>query len=182
MTDQPVFDAFLTNICGLTVPRAKTEMLSFVDTFSALLTTTDLEIDNFVKNTHAANSARAAAAKILIPTAAMLALKAVLFELKDRQKCGALPEMPMLAALDQVQVVLMRAQRTEAVTEAARTRVKLPEMTVPKLTTTNYETFHTAFQAVAACTIGHNDLPLDYLMRTANGLLEIDCWKLIAGN
>jgi len=36
-----------------TTPRALAEMLTYVDTFDALLTSTEAEIDNFVKSTHA---------------------------------------------------------------------------------------------------------------------------------
>ena len=46
----------------------------------------------------------------------------------------------------------------------------LPMIKVPKLTTTNYEMFNTAFTAVATHdTMGTNGTTLDYLMRTTNG-------------
>ena len=142
MDDAVIFAAFLEKVCGLAVSRARTEVLTLVDTFRALLTTTDDEIDAFVKSTHSSNSARAAQARILIPSGAVLALKAVLFELKDREKCNALPNPQILAALDAQQVTLMRAQRTTSIEEAANA-LNLPQMEVPKLTATNYEEFFT---------------------------------------
>ena len=84
MNNANEFTTFLTNTCGLTVPRARNEVITFVDTFDALLSTSEAEIDNFVKNTHASNSARVAAQRILIPSAAVITLKALRFELIDR--------------------------------------------------------------------------------------------------
>ena len=171
MNDNQVFEGFLQNICGLGVPRARTEVLGLADTFAALLSTTDDEIDAFVKSTHSANSARNNNSKILIPVATVLSLKAILFELKDREKCNALPNHATLQGLNVQQVTLMRAQRTLAISEADR-ELRLPQMEVPKLTASNYEEFYTSFKSVASRTIGHNRIPLDYLMRGENGTYE----------
>ena len=88
MDDPALFTAFLTNVAGITNARSRNEMQSFTATFRMLLSSSENEIDSFVKNTHAANSARANNQRILIPTGAVLALKALLFELKDRENCG----------------------------------------------------------------------------------------------
>ena len=119
MNDANEFTAFLTNLCGLTVLRARTEVITFIDTFDALLSTSEDEIDNFVKNTHAANSARAAAQRILIPSAAVITLKALRFELIDREKCGALPDLATLWAMDAANLSLMQVQHTKSVTDKA---------------------------------------------------------------
>ena len=171
MNDPAQFTAFLTNLCGLTVARARNETIAFLDTFEALLSTSEEEIDNFVKNTHAANSARATANKILIPTAAAITLKAVRFELIDREKCGTLPDLAALQGLDAVSINLMRVQRTKSVQDKVSFAAlsKLPEIVVPKLTATNYEIFNIAFTAVVARTIGMNLIPLDYVMRETIG-------------
>ena len=167
MDDANEFTTFLTNIGGLNVARARNEVITFVNTFEALLSTSEAEIDNFVKNTHASNSARAAAQRILIPTAAVITLKALRFELCDREKCGTLPDLAALQAIDAGMISVMRTQRTKSVEDKVTFAAlsKLPEVVVPKLTATNYEIFNIAFTAVVTRTIGMNGLPLDYLMR-----------------
>ena len=45
-------------------------------------------------------------------------------------------------------------------------------MDIPKLTTSNYEAFITAFQSLASRTKGASGVTLDYLMRTQNGNYE----------
>ena len=100
MNDEIEFTTFLTDIAGINVARARNEVITFVDTFEALLSTSEAEIDHFVKNTHASNSARATAQRILIPTAAVITLKALRFELGDREKCGTLPDLAALQAID----------------------------------------------------------------------------------
>ena len=79
MDDAAIFEAFLTNIGGINAARARNKLLQFAPSFRGLLSTSEKELNNFVKSTHAANSARADNRKILIPTAAVIALKAVLF-------------------------------------------------------------------------------------------------------
>ena len=131
-----------------------------------LLSSSEKEIDSFVKNTHAANSARANNQKILIPTGAVLALKALLFELKDCENCDALPTQAMLQAITPVEIAIMRAQRTRAVQDMAQDKDASLDtsMTIPKLTTTNYETFITAFMTSASRTKSASGTTLDYLM------------------
>ena len=85
-----------------------------------LLSTSEKELDTFVKNIHAANSARANNAKILVSTSAVMAMKAVMFELKDRDMCNALPNAVMLQAINPNQVSLLRAQRTQALQDMAQ--------------------------------------------------------------
>ena len=177
MNNANEFTTFLTNLCGLTVLRARNETITFIDTFDALLSTSEDEIDNFVKNTHASNSARATAQRILIPSAAIIILKALRFELIDRKKCGSLPDLVALQGLDAANISIMRVQRTKSVEDKASFAAlsKLPEVVVPKLIATNYEIFNTAFTAVVARTIGMNKLPLDYLMRETIGAYG-DAW------
>ena len=76
MNNTAIFTAFLTNVAGVATPRARNELLSFVNTFASVLASSEKEIDSFVKATHAANSARAANARVLIPTSTIIALKA----------------------------------------------------------------------------------------------------------
>ena len=52
MDDFPVFENFLSEQFGLTVIRARGETVGFVKSFTALLATSDVEIDGFIKITH----------------------------------------------------------------------------------------------------------------------------------
>lgn len=176
--DNPVlFQNFITNVAGVTVARARNELLQFADTFMALLLNTEKELDSFMKNTHASNSACANNQQILIPTGAVMALKAVLFELKDRDLCNALPNQAMLQALNAAQISILQARRTQALQDESQiTDTLLPSMEVPKLTATNYETFIMAFTALAARTKAANGTTLDYLIWTTNGNYEAPGW------
>ena len=171
MDDSDEFRAFLSNLCGLTVIRERNETITFLNTFDALISTSEEEIDNFVKNTHSSNSARAATQRILIPSAAIVTLKALRFELIDRENCGVLPDLVALQGMNAANINLMRIQRTKALQNEASFAAlsKLPEIVVPKLTTMNYEIFNTAFTAVIARTIGMNSIPLDYVIRETIG-------------
>ena len=170
MDDPAIFRAFIENVARITTNLVINEVSSFAPTFSALLASTETELNDFVRNTHAANSARTARTKILIPAGALIVLQSVLFELKDRERCNSIPNAAMLMGLDNLQVTAMRSQRAQAMHDAAQDKLAtLPTMTVPKLTATNYETFNTAFTAVATRTMGTNGTTLDYLMRTDNG-------------
>lgn len=96
MDDLVVYLAFLVNTLQAQPPRVVLELVSFADTFRTLLSASDEELDNFVKSTYQSNSARANNAQILIPTPVVESLKALLFELKDRQLCDALPDLVTL--------------------------------------------------------------------------------------
>ena len=170
MDDPAVYTRFLRGIARITIARVLTEVNSYANTFQALLASTESELNEFVKNTHASNSARTATTKILIPAGSVIVLQSILFELKDRERCNAIPTREMLEGLDNIQVTAMRSQRAQALHDAAQDRLAtLPTMSVPKLTESNYETFNTAFTAVATRTMGTNGTTLDYLMRTTNG-------------
>ena len=108
MDDRAVFRAFLVIHCSIAEGRHLTELLTFVDTFRGLLQTSDYEIVEFVKNTHSTNSARTTNQRILIPTGTVIKLKSLLFELKDREHCGVLPNAVMFASIDGPQLDIMR--------------------------------------------------------------------------
>ena len=83
MDDLPVFENLPSTKCGLTVNCARDETVVFVKKFTALLATSDAEIDDFVKIKHAMNSARPVKGKILIPASVIVALNDLRFELED---------------------------------------------------------------------------------------------------
>ena len=168
MDDPVLFANFLQNVAGLTVARSRNEVLGFVDTFRSLLSTSEDELDSFVKNTHSSNTARNNNQRILIPTRTVIALKALIFELKDRERCDALPAQVMLQNLNAAEIALLRARRNDALQESSQS-VSLPAMTVPKLTATNYDTFITSFRSLASRTPSSDGSTLDYLMREQTG-------------
>jgi hypothetical protein len=170
MDDQETYTTFLTEVVGIAIPRVLTELQTFANTFRALLASTEEELNSFIKNTHSSNSARAIAAKILIPAGVVINLQSVLFELKDRERCGALPNLEMLSSIDVLQLTVMREQRALAIHDSIQDRLAtLPEMAIPKLTDSNYDAFNTAFVALTARTMGVSGTTLDYLTRTENG-------------
>ena len=102
MDDFPVFENFLSTQCGLTVNRTRYETVGFVNSFTTLIDTSDMDIDDFVKITHTTNSARPENGKITIPKSAIFALKTLRFELEDMVRCGALPVLATIQSLDTV--------------------------------------------------------------------------------
>ena len=100
MDDFPVFENLLSSQRGLNVNHARYETAVFVNSFTALLATSDVEINDSVRITHATNSARPTNGKIMIPASVIVALEASRFELDDRERCGALPLLAALQELD----------------------------------------------------------------------------------
>ena len=83
MDDFPVFDNFLSTHFGLTVNRERGEIVVFINSFTALLSTSDADIDDLVKSMHAMNSACPENEKIMIPASVIVALNDLRFELED---------------------------------------------------------------------------------------------------
>ena len=167
MNDIPTFEHFVQNTLGVGQVRVRTEIYNFVNTFSALLAVTDEEIDEFVKSTHSSNSGRANNSRILIPSNVATSFKALLFELKDRAICSALPNQANLMAINQAQITLMRQNRAEAKEyQAHRDQTTHHKMNVPELKSDNFETFELAFAAaVRRQNSMYGSVPLDYLLR-----------------
>ena len=165
MNDPNIFHDFIHDVAGVTNQHAINAITGFITTFQDLLSTNDNEINAFVQNTHSSNSARTRN-KISIPPGSVISLQAILFELKDRQRCGALPTAEMLQAITAPQLALLKQSRSNAIEQKKnRAANTLPSMTVPKFNGNNYDEFMTSFTTLANRQIGLNDLPLDYLMR-----------------
>ena len=165
MDDPIIFANFLEHNAGIINVHAQNAVIAFIHTFRDLLSSTDSEINTFVQNTHSSNSARARN-KISIPPGSVIALQAMLFELKDRQSCGALPTAETFAAMTIQQLTSLKQARSTAIEHKKnRANTTLSAMTVPKFTGVNYDEFMTSFTTLANRQIGLNDLPLDYLMR-----------------
>lgn len=170
--DDPVpFTTFITGVCNINTPRAQNEILGFANTFRALSNTTDEDLDNFVKETHSSNSARPANGKILIPASAVIALKSINFEIKDRIRCGAIPTIVMLNALNAAQIAICRTTRTNAMNAATAFRSSsLPDIEMPKFKEDKYEDFIVKFRDLIKRTASvHGGLSIEYLLRKTNG-------------
>ena len=140
MNDPTIFVNFHENVVQIRPARVREEIILFIGTFENLLSSSDDEIDAFVKEVHNDSSARASNAKLLIGSNSMLGLKSVLFELKDRDVCGALPNATVLNALDAGQVSSVRKFRRQTImNQAQQKEVTLPDMKVPKLTVQTFD-------------------------------------------
>ena len=92
----------------------------------------------------------------------------VLFELKDRETCNALPNVAVLGALNLAQIQL-HARRSEAMKEVKITTNVTVSMDIPKLTATNnYGTFIASFTSLESQIKSYSGPTLDYLIREAN--------------
>ena len=129
MNSEALFIAFLEGPLGLTVARARNEVTDFIKSFNDLLSTSEKEIDDFVKTVHSSNNARPANAKILIKASVVTGLKSLLYELKDRELCGTLPDHAILAAIDANQLALLRNSRNIGLeAEQMRRDASLPDV------------------------------------------------------
>ena len=167
MNDPVLFATFVQNVLGVGTARVRNEITNFVNTFGSLLSISDSEIDEFVKSTHNSNSGRANNARILISSNVPTALKALSFELRDRNICDALPGAAILGALNNAQLNLMRRNRAEAIEhQKRRDNLTHHAMDVPTLKENNYEEFELAFKAaVRRQDSMHGSISLDYLLR-----------------
>ena len=115
MNDPTIFANFLDSVLQVGLLRVRQENIAFIETFEHLLSSSDDEIDDFVKEVHNGNSARASNENHLISSNIVVGLKSVLFEQKERDACDALPNATVLSALDANQVSSMRKFRRHAI-------------------------------------------------------------------
>ena len=84
--------------------------------------------------------------KILIGSSTVLGLKSILFELKDRDMCDALPNKTILRGLEVSQLPSVRKLRRRAlINQSLRKEISLPDMKVPKLTAQTFDDWNTSF-------------------------------------
>ena len=145
MNDRAIVTSFLNNVIQVRPARVREEIVIFVETFGDILSSSDDEIDAFVEEVHASNTARASNAKLLISSNLILGRKSVLFELKDRDICGALPSIIVPNNLDTAQISAMRNVRRQALmNQVLRKDISLPNMKVPKLTAHSFDDWNTS--------------------------------------
>ena len=166
INDPTIFDNFLDRVLQVRAPRVRQEIISFIETFEDLLSSSDDEIVAFVKEVHNGNSARTSNGKLLISSNIVLGLKSVLFELKDRDAGDALPNAAVLSALDANQVSSMRKFRRQAIiNQTLHKEFILPDMKVPKLTAQNFDDWNPSFSTVVGRQNSLAGISLDYLLR-----------------
>ena len=179
MDDQNLFAGFLTNIVGLRQLRQRDAINENVaSTFRELQSTSEDEINSFLKGNNSLNSNRAAAQRVLIEPHHIQSIKAILFELRDRQQCYSPPSIEMLNRIDLEAMSLLKAARVEALNaEKARNSVTLPEMEVPKLTHENWSKFKQSVKESLGRIYGHHKIPLTYIIRDEDiGIYDLN-WE-----
>ena len=167
MDNQAAFNNCVTNTLQVNVPRNRLAITTFVSTFNQLLSTTEDELDSFVTSIHSSNSGRANNARLVILPNAVIRLKAILFELKDREICGTLPDLATLNAIDDVQLNILKRSRIEAKANLKNNKdnALTDTMKIPKFKSENYDEFMTAFSTLVSRKYGAFNVPLDYLLR-----------------
>ena len=114
---------------------------------TSLVVTTDDDIDKFIATVHGENSGRALAQMISIPVGVIMHLKALCFELKNRNKCDVLPDATMIAAIDISQLIVSRSICEQYARDTERLRkTSMPELAIPIFNTSNFECFMDNFK------------------------------------
>ena len=103
-----IFDQFLQDVLQVNTDCVMLQITVFIDFFGALITTTDEDIDTFVYDTYSSNSARAAAARIVITPIVSTFLQVVRFELNDREMYNALTDKDTINAISMAQINILR--------------------------------------------------------------------------
>ena len=166
MTDPTIFANFVENVLQVRPARVREEIITFVETFEDLLSSSHDKIDAFVKEVHSDNSAWASNVKLLIDSNVVLGLKSIFFELKDRDTCDALPNATVRRGLDTNQVSSMRKLRRRAlINQLLRKEVSLPDMKVPKLTAQTFDDWNTLVTSVIGQQYCLSGISLNYLLR-----------------
>jgi hypothetical protein len=170
MDDIPTFTTFITDVLGVTIPNARLELTQFIPTFRQLMTTSDDDIDEFVKAIHSANSGRPVAQRIFYSPALTANLKALSFTLVDRNRCNALYDAIGIASIDQAELTLMKTYRSQALQDQKNEdSTSLPEIAIPTFTTDNYDDFMSKFLTVVSCTKGVHGVSIDYIVHEVDG-------------
>ena len=102
LKDPVIFVNFLEHFVQVRFARVREKIATYVETFDNVLSSSDDEIDAFIKEVHSSNWARASNA--LVSFNVVLGLKRILFELKNKEMCDALPSAFVLDNLDNIQI------------------------------------------------------------------------------
>ncbi len=134
MDDEVEFQRFLTTI-GLPDPQSRTNVSNnLADTFRGLLQLSNSDIKSFVRETNDRNRNLRANQQLSFATNHATSLRAMLFELRNRYLCDALPNVHEFAAIDDIAVDIMRTEMIEAdLASENRDASNTPSMEVKKL-------------------------------------------------
>ena len=83
MDDPAIFTGLTINILRVTTQKTINIIMNFVESFGDLLAVNDGDIDTFVKDTHSADNARAAAQRTFISNTVTQGLETMFFEIND---------------------------------------------------------------------------------------------------
>jgi hypothetical protein len=171
MDDPQIFADFLSDALNIQPARARLNLIdNLASTFSDLLMIGEKDAYYFTKSEHSMNSGRPAAQRVTYSAKVIKSLNSVRFELKDRALCNATPGAGMLAAIDAAQVRDLThycSLAKEDATNRDTVTASLMDLTIPVLTSKNYDDWETQFSQLVSrknSTAGPG-ISLDYLLR-----------------
>ena len=140
MDDPVIILNFLENACNIQLQRVRYEIIELVLSFCTLMTTLEDQIDEFFKNTHRNNSTRANNQRILILSRAVIVLKSIRFEIKDRRTLNSLPNSAQQTGINYHDMAIFCQKISQAKEQEVQQRlVTLPEINVSKFDGNNYD-------------------------------------------
>ena len=176
MDNQGVFNNFLGHIIigadnnpDVAAITELTENLG--DSFDSLSTLNDSDIDEFIKSNKERN--RTAAHPNIFHNKIFQFLKSVLFEMKDRLQCGAIPDQATLDGIGPAYLTLLRANRNNALCALKNRRSNdVPSPSVVTLTNSNWREFRTSVTHSLSRIYGLHNIPLTYVIQQDHGLYD----------
>ena len=100
MYNKYLFNQFLQDVIQVNTNNVRLNITGFIESFGELIATTDEDTHTFVCDTHSSNSARVTAVSILIKPRVSTSIKAIRFEIKDRELCNALLDKATIDAIE----------------------------------------------------------------------------------
>ena len=91
MVNQDIFDQCIQDFLQPNNNCVRLKSTAFIDSYSTIIPTNYEEITTFVRNTYSSNIARSLAVSILSGPRVSISIKDIMFELKGRYLCNALP-------------------------------------------------------------------------------------------
>ena len=79
MENEDIYDQFLQDVLQVNNDHVRLYIAVFIESFVAIVTTTDEDIDTFVHDTHSPNNERAASSSTLIVPRVSTSIKVVSF-------------------------------------------------------------------------------------------------------
>ena len=135
MTQQPLRILYGTFV-NVNVACASNEMLLFFPMLSSIMGTTDDDVDKLTTAVNGKNSVRHISQRISIPVGVIIQLKALCFELYDRNKCDDLPDTAIIAAIYTAHLIVMMSTRNQ---DASNTEMIKNSVNKNSLGTSNSE-------------------------------------------